>query len=232
MKIFGKSGWLINGIFFLILVTGSVTVNAEEKIYTLGFSPGSQYHAIVRDRMKLVYERAGLKAKFIGMPHKRSVSSANRGLIDGDVGRNPNVEKKFKNLLRIRPQVSESLGSAYTISSKITSYDLDQLKNYSVGYVSGVRWVLKRLEGVDAVTVKTYPQLAKMLLNGRIDIAVGTELSMDAAIKSLKEDTSLIHKLNPKANRSPTFHFVHKSNADIIPKLEKALKELIQEKGW
>lgn len=218
--------------FAIIFLTFSLPVQSHAKTYTIGYSPGSLYHAIVRDRMKLVYDRAGLPVKFIGIPHKRSVASANSGETDGDAGRNPNVEKKFKNLIRVSPMVSESLGSAYTTNPSILHYHLKDLKNYKVGYVSGVRWVTKKLAGIEATTVRTYPQLIKMLISGRIDIAVGTDLSMDKAIKDLNNNFIKIKQLSPKANRSPTFHYVNKKNADIVPKLEKAIKELIAEKAW
>ncbi|MBL7004147.1 MAG: transporter substrate-binding domain-containing protein [Gammaproteobacteria bacterium] len=218
--------------FLFLLTLSSHNVLANDKIYTLSYSPGSLYHALVRDRMEVVYQRAGLKAKFISIPHKRSVASANEGVVDGDVGRNPVIEKKFKNLRRVNVAVSESLGSVYTIKDSIRTYDSDMLKKYNVGYVHGVRWVKKKMEGIKATTVKTYPQLVKMLLEGRIDIAIGTDISMDAAIKKVANEEDKIRKLTPKANRSPTYHFVHKKNSHIIPALEKALKELKAENYW
>jgi len=220
--------------YTLILSLTFLSFNAfsKEKVYTLSYSPGSDYHALVRDRMKAVYKRAGLKAEFIPIPHKRSVASANEGIVDGDVGRNPVVEKKFKNLRRVNVKVSKSLGSVYTINDDIKSYNIDMLKKYTVGYVSGVRWVKKKMKGTEATTVKTYPQLMKMLIEGRIDLAIGTDISADAVIKQIGKKAEKIRKLSPYANRSPTFHFVHKKNADIIPKLEKALTELHNEGYW
>lgn len=218
--------WFLLSIFLL-----SFNVTAVEKVYTLGYSPGSEYHTKVRDRIKLVYEKAGLKAKFIAIPHKRSVKNAHNGITDGDVGRNPVVETKFKNLRRVGVPISESLGSAYTSNENIKSFDHDQLKNYHVGYVHGVHWV-EKLNITNAKTVNTYEQLAKMLHNKRIDIALGTDISMDAALINLGENINNIRKLNPNANISPTFHFVHKKNEAIIPLLEKTILKIKNDGYW
>ena len=104
----------------MILAIFKVPAQADDKIYTLSYSPGTLFHQLVRDRTKVLYQRAGLKAKFIALPHNRSLISANEGMVDGDVGRVPSVEEKYQNLVRINVKLMDLNGAVYTSKNHIT----------------------------------------------------------------------------------------------------------------
>jgi len=116
----------------------------SEETYTISYSPGTLFHQLVRDRTKAVYQRAGIKAEFIPLPHNRSLISSNEGIVDGDVGRVPSVEEKYPNLVRINVKLMDLNGAVYTTRGDIKNYREEFLKQYRVGYVLGVRWTPKK----------------------------------------------------------------------------------------
>ncbi len=222
--------FLLLVLFFLSLHAFPVT--AAEKSYVLSYSPGTLFHQLVRDRTKVVYERAGVKAEFMALPHNRSLVSANDGTVDGDVGRVPSAEEKYPNLRRVNVKLMDLNGAVYTLRKDIESYNDDLLKKYRVGIVLGVRWTQKKTKDLTVTTAHDYPALLEMLLQDRIDIALATEASADSVMQDLGSRASTIRKLQPFVFTAPIYHYVNKKNEAIIPLLEKALTELTKEGYW
>lgn len=220
--------------FFCVVFSALIALPAlaEEKTYTLSYSPGTSFHESVRDRIKVVYERAGIKAEFIPLPHNRSLTSANEGSVDGDVGRVPSVVEKYPNLRRVNVKLMDLNGAVYTKREDIPAYDDALLSQYRVGYILGVQWAEKKMAGKEATVVQNYPALFELLLQDRVDIILTTEESAEPTIKSLAERAAPIRKLQPFAFTAPIHHYLNKKNEEIIPRLEKALTSLVEEGYW
>lgn len=226
-----KNQMILLLLFFLLtpLFPGTVHAAEGEKTYVLSYSSGSKFHALVRERTKAVYDRAGLKVKFVSLPHNRSLLSANDGSVDGDVGRVPSVEEKYPNILRVNAKLMELSGAVYTLNPDIKTYDESILSKYRVGYVLGVRWAQKKMVGHPAVTVGDYDALFEMLLQGRVDLVLATVVSTDEILDRLGERAKQVRKLQPFVFTAPIYHYVNKNNVDIVPLLEKAANEINQE---
>lgn len=207
---------------FLLPHAGS----AADKTYVLSYSPGTLIHQLIRDRAKEVYAEAGLNAEFVPLPHNRSLISANRGSVDGDVGRVPSVEEKYPNLVRVGEKLMDLEGAVYTLKPEIRDYDDSLLTNYRVGYVLGVRWPQKKMAGLEATTAPNYEALFEMLLQGRIDIALATVASADYVINDLGHRGLAIRQLKPPIFSAPIYHYVHEKNRRIVPLLEQAVRNL------
>ncbi|MEN8256910.1 MAG: transporter substrate-binding domain-containing protein [Thermodesulfobacteriota bacterium] len=227
-----QSPLLLSVLISLSVSLIAFSASAAEKNFILSYSPTGLFHKLVRDRIKVVYERAGLEAEFIPLPHNRSLLSAHDGAVDGDVGRVPSVEEKYPNLRRVNVKLMDLNGGVYTTRKDIKAYNGDLLTNKKVGYVLGVRWVQKRMKGLEATKARDYPALFEMLIQGRIDIALATEASADAVMRELGDRAANIRKLQPFVFTAPIYHYVNKKNEAIIPRLEKALSELIKEGYW
>ncbi len=216
-------------MILLPLAFGSGRAQAAEKTYVISYSPSTPIHLLVRDRVKQAYKKAGLKVKFIPLPHNRSLLNANEGIVDGDVGRIPLIEKKLTNLRRINVKVMNFNGSAFTIDPKITLYNKNQLSNFRVGAVLGVYWSELEMAGLKSIRAPNVKSLFEMLLQGRVDLVLATETSAESVINELGSRAVKIRKLNPVVFSSPFYHYVNKKNADIIPRLEQALNEINKE---
>ncbi|MCG8636707.1 MAG: hypothetical protein MI863_22935 [Desulfobacterales bacterium] len=212
-----------------ILLGTSLHTFAADRTYILSYSPGTLFHQLVRDRIKKVYERAGLEVECIALPHNRSLVSANEGTVDGDVGRVPSVEEKYPNLLRVNVKLMDLNGAVYTARTDIGQYSADLLKTRKTAYVLGVRWPEKKMEGLKAVKVRDYHSLFEMLLQNRVDIALATEASARSTIEKLGQRAERIHRLDPLVLTAPIYHYLNKKNAGIIPLLEKTLEEMNSE---
>jgi polar amino acid transport system substrate-binding protein len=217
---------LVVAFFILCLLSVPLPLLAAERVYTLSYSPGTLFHQLVRERTEAVYKKAGLKAKFIPLPHNRSLMSANAGLVDGDVGRVSSIEEKYSKLKRVGEKLMNLNGVVYTLNPDIQRYDDRLLDQYRVGYVLGVRWPQKKMAGKTATTAPNYAALFEMLLQGRVDLILATEASADAAMHDLEGRADKVRGLQPYVFSAPIYHYVNEKNINIVPQLERALKEL------
>lgn len=205
---------------------------AQERVYVLSYSPGTLFHSLVRDRVKVVYERAGIPVMFVPLPHKRSISDANDGLVDGEVGRVTSVEKNAPNLRRVDVKLMDLVGAAYVRRSNDLEYSDILLDVSEVGIVRGVQWAQKVMQGRDVTAVNDYQTLFDMLAINRIDLALATTASADSVLDKKLARHQGIRMLQPPLFSAPIYHYVNKKNADLIPRLEKALRGLHQEHYW
>jgi polar amino acid transport system substrate-binding protein len=216
-------------VIFLPLSCGTGITATTEMTYVVSYSPSTPIHLLVRDRLKAAYERAGLKAEFIPLPHNRSLLNANEGIVDGDVGRIPLIEKKFPNLRRVDVKVMDFDGAAYVIDPKIDIYDKHLLSTYRVGAVLGVQWSELEMAGLNGIAAPSVAALFEMLLQGRVDLILATQASADSVLRTLGSRAKKVRELQPVVFSSPLYHYVNKNNIDIIPRLEQALKEINEE---
>jgi polar amino acid transport system substrate-binding protein len=201
--------------------------------YRIGYSPDAQIHVAARDRLKAVYERAGLPVEFVPLPQKRSLVQAVDGIIDGDVGRIPGLEKRFPSLVRVDVKLMDLVGVAYVIKGQgIGDYRSELLATRRPGAVRGVLWAEKVMGGLRLEEVNNYATLFEMLTEGRIDLALASKISAETLFQADKERYADIRGLNPPVYHVPFYHYVNIGNADIVPKLEKALRGLRAEGLW
>jgi polar amino acid transport system substrate-binding protein len=188
---------------------------------------------MARDRLEAVYGRAGLPVEFVPLPQKRSLAQAEDGTIDGDAGRIPGLEKEFPTLVRVDVKLMDLIGVAYVLKERpIGDYRLALLDTLRVGAVRGVLWAEKAMDGRHLEQVNNYETLFSMLLEGRIDLALGSKVSAESIFRKDKARYAGIRGLAPPVYRVFFYHYLNIKNADIVPKLEKALRELRAEDYW
>lgn len=201
--------------------------------YVISYSPGAIIHARARARLEDVYRRAGLPVKFVAMPHKRSLHSADEGLVDGETARIFGTDKKYPNLRRVNVKLLDFFGAAYVREeSPLRTFHDELLDTNRVAAILGVLWSENMLHGRKAEMVSDYRKLLGMLVEKRVDMVLGSVTSVEAVLNERPRAEHSIRRLEPLCFCQPLYHYVHKKNERIIPLLEKALRELWEEDHW
>lgn len=217
----------------VLIMWSSTDSLAQKQTITVSYSSGTAFHALVRDRVKLVYERAGIPVEFVPLPHNRSLTSANAGTVAGDAGRVPSVEGKYPNLRRVEGKILDLSGAAYTLrQSPIQSYSDALLDDYRVGIVLGVQWAGKKIGNRMCTKVKDYASLFELLSVERVDLVLATKASAQTILAKMPEGDTLFRELEPVIFTAPIYHYVNYKYDYLIPALEQAIRELHEEAAW
>ncbi|OIQ50359.1 Bacterial extracellular solute-binding protein, family 3 [Pseudodesulfovibrio hydrargyri] len=202
--------------------------------YRIGYNPGALVSVEAKNRLAAVYERAGLPVEFVPMPEKRSLYLAAEGALDGDAGRVAGLESRFPAMVRVNVKLMDFCGAAYVLAGRddVGGYREGMLKGMKVGSLYGIVWADKIMKGRFLEQVTSYDALFSMLLEGRIDIVLCSRSGAEKAIAAHPGRYGGIRQLEPLVYREPFYHYLHRNNADIVPRLEKALRELHAEEHW
>ena len=93
-----------------------------------------------KNRLAVVYERAGIPVEFVPLPQKRSLALAVEGGIDGDAGRILGLEKRYPSMVRVNVKLLDFNGAAYVLKGRgINRYRHEMLSTMRVGALSGRR---------------------------------------------------------------------------------------------
>ncbi len=201
------------------------------RVYRISYSPGAAIHVAAMERVRVLYERAGLSVEFVPMPHKRSIRSAADGVVDGETGRIAGLEERFPGLRRVDVPLIRLTGAAYVLAdSPIRQYHRSLLDSLRPGTVRGVQWALRELDGHRFEAVSDYPTLLGMLAEKRVDLILGSTLSVETALRG--KHAILVRKLEPLVYDRPLYHYVNTRNSSLIPLLERTLRRLREEFHW
>ncbi|MEJ6006700.1 ABC transporter substrate-binding protein [Paucibacter sp. AS339] len=174
------------------------------------------------------YKRAGLQLEVIHMPGERSLLSANNGQTDGELYRKAGLETAYPNLLMVPVALMRYEIVAFSKRSDINLQGWDSLRPYRFDFIKGIKIIEDNTVGMRFETVASMRQAFSKLMLDRCDLVLMNRISGLATLRALKLEG--IHPLSPPLASFPVYHYLHKSHADLLPRLSKILRELEQEK--
>lgn len=128
--------------------------------------------------LKVIYKRAGIKAKFVLLPSLRSLVQSSSGEIDGESQRIHAIGESYPTLLRVPTDYSYFEATAFSKNPKIKIDGWPSLNGYAIGITRGMKFAEQGVTGIKNIhKVVDGDQLFKMLDINRFDIIVTPELS-------------------------------------------------------
>jgi polar amino acid transport system substrate-binding protein len=225
--------------FFLVLIAtlwGGQLSQAEEKsseIIYIGstnlpplYSPDKK--SIVDQLVSIAFAKIGRKAKIVPLPAERSLINANRGINDGDLLRVEGIDKLYPNLVRVPVRLIDFEFVAFARQALPPMPEWKDLKPYNIAIIRGWKILEKNVLGTASLTsVENAEILFGLLESDRADIVIYERLQGYHVIRKL--GLSDIHVVEPPIITKPMFLYLHKKHRPLIPALEKALNQLIQD---
>jgi len=174
--------------------------------------------------LKEAYQRLGIELIVKEYPSKRSLLSSNSGIIDGELHRISGLQDKFPNLREIKVPIVKLEWVIYSKKYNFVVKGVESIKPYSIstrrGIIRGEKIVSK---AKDHLLVNSWPQVLLTLEKDRVDLALISKLT---ALKILKDNPMEVHVLKPPLDEIYLYHYLHKKNEKLIPKITKVLKEM------
>lgn len=211
-------------IFLLLGSTG-----AEAKTYLITVVAEGGLFDIGQRFLEEAYERVGLKVQFINMPAERALVNSNAGIVDGEIFRVDNIHKEYSNLLKVPTSFIHAENVAFTQTLKIHIDDYESLRAYHIGFRRGLKVLENNMKGFPWLYPVTETRQAFLMLNrGRLDVVIEERLTGLNYVN--KMNLKGVHILEGPVNSVPLYHYLHKKNKDLIPKLDAAFQAMNQEK--
>lgn len=172
-----------------------------------------------------IYRRAGLAMSIDVLPPMRAGLVVLNGQADGELVRITSYGQTYPQLVRIDPSILRVSVRAYSLPARAASVRTrDDLRHYSVGSIRGMAYVQDLTEHHPALTETQNPlQLFRMLLAGRLDVALCTTLSAKASLLSLG---------SPEVDASPELaafelhHYLHERHRQLAPRLGEVIRRM------
>ena len=198
---------------------------------TMEFSAieNSSYATISERVLKVAYSRLGIEMVVKNLPAQRAIHEANTGIVDGELYRIKNVHLKYKNLIMIPIPIGIMEGIAITRQIKPPISGWEDLSPYRICIRNGVKFAEAGTRQFEVRAVNSNRQLFGMLGKDRCDAIIIARLtSIPLALDFIKKQKIQIHQSLLQVY--PLYHYVHKKNVKLVPKLIEVLKNM-QEEG-
>ena len=176
------------------------------------------------DILKSAYHNLGIEIRYLPLPGERALRTSNSGEVDGEVFRIAKVDKRYPNLIPVPTSINVLQGTVFT---KRHVFEVDGWKSlapYKIGIQVGIKFVERGTKGMKRIVVDSNEQLFKMLDNDRVDIIVVAYTNGLKTLSSLK--LKGIRALTPAVEEYALYHYLHKKNRDLIPKIDAQLKAM------
>ena len=174
------------------------------------------------------YGRIGYDVTVEGVPAERALVMSNQGVVDGEAARVPVIEPVCPNLIRVPTPLYVNRVVVFSRIGEIDlSHSWDGLYPYRVGVVRGYKFVDKMTASMNRVLAPDYHNLFVMLENGRLDVAVTEYFDVLPTLKEMQPRNVRIQV--PPLAYNPMYHYLHKRNADLVPKIDAVLRDMRRE---
>lgn len=182
----------------------------------------------VENLLREAYSRIGAEVEFRYLPMKRDLEEANRGLIDGSAFRSRIGLGAFPDLIPIPTPLASLSFVAFMTNPDIRVMSWSDLRGLRVGIMRGdmIGTIMTRNEGIKAHPVTSLAHGFRMLKADRLDVFVYEQIVGTLQAKALKMDNVIA---SPPLYRGYTYHALNDRHADLVPQLEKALKDMIED---
>lgn len=168
------------------------------------------------------YHRIGITLKLRIVPAERSLYQSNSGDTDGEVGRIQGIEQTYTNLIKVPTPVSYFEVMAFTKNLKFQVNGWESLKPYRIVARRGIKYAEKNTENMNREFTDSYKQAFKLVDLGRADICISSKINGILNIKNL--NLKNINALEPPIQKFNLYHYIHKKNIRILPKIDSSLR--------
>ena len=175
--------------------------------------------------LQRAYDKLGIILKATPMPLRRALQMANAGKVDGDLMRTQATLLEEEQLIMVRVPVVHLVMAVYKRGHCPARIGVDELRGQRVAYVRGTR-VLEQLIPTTSAQFGTVSARDSLRhLQRRIaEYMVSEEVEADAVLAGKGFDT--ICKVQEPLLVTDLFHSLHKRHAELVPRLERVLKEM------
>jgi polar amino acid transport system substrate-binding protein len=210
-----------------------------EELKPLNYSENGEIKGTATSVVRKVLDKAGVAYKINVYPWARAYSRAEsiENVMIYTMNRSPERELLFKWIGSVTPQNDSS--SAYSTSlyklksnNDVVAETLLEAKKYSVAVVrKDTNYDFLSSQGFSKLNlISTRAQSIKMLLLNRVDLIIGSRLSLKEEFKLINEPFDKIEIVLPAREANLYMAMSKQTSEELVIKLKKAYRELFLSK--
>lgn len=181
----------------------------------------------IEQQLQRAYGRLGYRMQLVRLPAGRSLQMTDRGLYDGELFRIDGVQHEFSQLRQVPVQLASiELLAFVRTEQKNELHDWVLKKQVRVGFVRGFRLASQLQYAGHPVPVTTLEQAVGMLLQGKIDVLLEDQQSVQSVLPAKTEQTG-ISMLPGTLARAGLYHYLHQRHSALIQPLATVLKKTV-----
>ncbi|MBL6864056.1 MAG: transporter substrate-binding domain-containing protein [Rhodospirillales bacterium] len=131
------------------------------------------------------------------------------------------IETNYPNLIRIQISHVTAEQMAFSTNSQIKILGWPSLKPYRIVFHRGYKVAELNTVGMNRFIVSNDQAALKMVLKGRMDIAIANRFSGLDTIQELKLNG--IKMLTPPIQSDPLYHYLNAKHKSLVPQVSKIL---------
>lgn len=174
------------------------------------------------------YGRLGIDIERVDMLGQAALEASSQGKTDGEVQRIDGVSIRYPDLIQIPIPINYLQVNLFVARDDLPLTNWASLRPYTVGVVKGILVAERNAQGLNTVFVSAYAELIDRLESGEIDVAIMPQINGLEAIKN--RGTNTVYDTGIVLERAFLYHYLHKSQADLAPFIEKILKAMLLDK--
>lgn len=222
-------GLILSGLA-LLLLPHRAWAELHGRGHRLIFStfPEGGLHDLFDHILSEAYARLGYEIELQGYPAERALVMSNDGLVDGEAGRVNVVEKTCPNLIRVpTPLYLNRIAILTTGTEVVPAWGWGQFANYRTCIRNGYKFLESRVKGENLHMVSSYEKMLELLKNKRVDVGLAEYFDLLPALN--KVGLGGVRMLCEPMASNPMYHYLHKRNADLVPKIDAVLRDMATE---
>lgn len=211
------------GLSLFLLIWPSLLFG--EQVLTFAKISGVPSQIVAAEILEVAYGKIGISIKTTDYPGRRALQESSQGRVDGEVFRIHKIGEIYPSLIRVPTPFYNDNAVAFTKGKNFIINSCDDLKDYSVSIIRGVKYAEICTAGVKNLTISNDNQeMLKLLDLGRIDVVLTTKTNGLIVAKKLK--LTSVKPVSPPLKTLVLYHYLHKKNSDLVPKVNKVLQEM------
>lgn len=183
----------------------------------------------VKNVLVEAYHNIGYELLIKQYPMERSLVKANTGKVTGELARMEGIDKKYSNLVRVPVPIYYIYISIFTKHIDFEPEGWKNLDKYSIGILRGIKAVEENTRELNIISVSNSISLFRMLDKERVDLVIFIMADGQDIIQNNPEFKN-IKILQPYLIKIPLYHYIHKSNGELIEQVKEELM-LMEERG-
>jgi polar amino acid transport system substrate-binding protein len=185
---------------------------------------GQVLEQVTRAVLTEAYAKLGLTPRFKEVPAARALAESASGRTDGELHRMAGLSARYPQLLQVPVPVNWFDAVVVTRTARFVPNGWASLRPYKIGYHRGIQAFERGIAGMRTDAAPTNELMLLKLQNGRTDIALMSDVEARELLS--KMDAADLRILEPAIERVQLFHYMHKKNAALLPRLEAVLKTM------